>query len=95
VKEHVRATAEANALLTEVKIDHPGLFHGTACVFAVAAATVPPNDPLFGRYGARAVDLLRLARKAGYEGIDRWKEASEFKVLRDRDDFQRLFRDPK
>jgi hypothetical protein len=90
LKQNARATAEANSLLAEMRGEHPGLLHGTACVFALSAAAVAPDDPLAEGYAARAVALLRRARDAGYEGTERWRTARDLKSVSARNDFNRL-----
>ncbi len=93
LKEHTRATAEADALAAI-----PGLpaylLHDAAAVYAVAAAAVRDQPQLAEKYAAQALALLRRAFEKNYQAVaDEVREDKKLDRLRSRDDFQKLMKE--
>ncbi|MBI3411159.1 MAG: protein kinase [Planctomycetes bacterium] len=89
VKEHARATAEAESLIEPMNVSF-GTLYGAATVYALAAAAISEDGPLAERYGVRAVTLLRQARAAGFTDVRRLKTDAHLDGLRSREDFKNL-----
>jgi eukaryotic-like serine/threonine-protein kinase len=88
--EHSRATAEVEALVSEGRAKGPDLnmFAEVYSLGSVAAAKdsgVPlaEREKLADRYGGRAVELLRMARAAGY-----FRTSAQLANLRDNKDLE-------
>lgn len=95
--EHARAEAEAEALVARSPAGTDSLLTA-ARVFALsyvaakdhAKLSQPQREELANRYGARAVDLLRLAAKKGSNNADKLRADQDLRSLRGRDDFKEL-----
>jgi serine/threonine-protein kinase len=104
--DHVRATTEANAL-TDPGAASGDTLYRAARIYALAAAAArrdaqlpeAERDPLAGRYGERAVELLAKARTAGHfqtpANRARLANDTDLDSLRSRDDFQQMLRELK
>jgi serine/threonine protein kinase len=93
LKEHVRATVEADAV-ARIQGLPAYLLHDAASVHAVAAATVRDQADLSEKYAARAVALLRRAFEKNYQAVaDEVREGKHLDLLRSREDFRRLLKD--
>jgi hypothetical protein len=102
--DHARATKEAADLAAAAAGGHieAGMLAEAACVHAVASAAAARDarlpeaerGRLADRYAARAVELLRRARAAGYfdtpQRLQETRKATDFAPLRSRKDFQDL-----
>jgi tetratricopeptide (TPR) repeat protein len=101
IGDHVRATAEVEALLGDAQANG-NLLYQFAYTHALAVAAVSHDDrlspaerdSLAERYGARAVDLLSKARSAGHFAdpgrVGHLKTDQDMNAIRHRADFQRL-----
>jgi tetratricopeptide (TPR) repeat protein len=98
LKDHVRATAQANELASLPDVNAFTLVD-LARVCALSAAAARGKDQQVERYGARAVELLRQAVDKGYKDLPRLKNDPDFAALSQREDFQKLLsgaaKDPK
>ncbi len=93
LKEHTRATAEADAL-AGIQGLPAYLLHDAASVHALAAAAVPDKVPLSQKYAARAVALLRRAFEKNYQAVaDEVREDKTLDLLRSREDFRKLLKE--
>lgn len=92
IGEHVKAVAEANAL-AEVPSSSGAAIYDLARICSLSATAAGSNSPQAEQYAARAVELLRLAISQGYRDVDQLKKNDDLKVLRMRDDYQRLFKE--
>jgi serine/threonine-protein kinase len=102
--EHVRATAEAEALTSETSAPG-GVLYGAACVYgcasAAARAQAGPSEPsptrLAEEYAVRALALLARARTAGYfrdpAAVERLQKDRDLDPLRAREGFKELLAD--
>jgi serine/threonine protein kinase/tetratricopeptide (TPR) repeat protein len=93
LKEHARATAEADSLAAIE--DLPAyLLHDAATVHAVAAAAVRDQAQLSEKYAARAVALLRRAFEKNYQAVTaEVREDKKLDFLRSREDFRNLLKE--
>jgi tetratricopeptide (TPR) repeat protein len=92
LKEHVRATAEADQLARapDARVD---TLYDAACVFARAAAVVRDDAWQREQYAGRAVELLRHAVERGWHDAEHTRADSDLAILRDWDDFRKLLAD--
>jgi tetratricopeptide (TPR) repeat protein/tRNA A-37 threonylcarbamoyl transferase component Bud32 len=99
--EHARAAAEVEALLAEGHDNGRNLllFAKVHSLCSAAAGEdssrpLPEREKLAGRYGTRAVELLRKARDAGHfrdpGEVGHLQESKDLAPIRSRPDFQRL-----
>jgi tetratricopeptide (TPR) repeat protein len=89
LKDHARATAEAEALATAADAD-AALLYNAACVFALSAAVVPADAGQREKYAGRAVELLRQATDRGWSSSDHIRKDADLAILRGREDFRKL-----
>jgi serine/threonine protein kinase len=87
--EHVRATAEADAVIQGDQVP-PTIIYGAGQTYCLAAAAVPNDSPLKERYAARAAALIRQAAAKGFADVDRLKIDPFLSIVRERQDFQQL-----
>src|SRR5262249_44865000 len=66
VKDHTRATSEANAV-AEANDATAGTLYDAACIFALSVKAEPEDAKLTEQYASRAVELLRQAVAKGYK----------------------------
>jgi serine/threonine protein kinase len=93
LKEHARATGEADAI-ARIQGLPAYLLHDAASVHAIAAATVRDQADLSEKYSARAVALLRRAFEKNYQAVaDEVREDRHLDFLRSREDFRKLLKD--
>ncbi len=90
--EHVRATAEADAVIRGDQVP-PSIVYTAGQTYCLAAAAVPDESPLKERYTARAVALVRQAVAQGFPDVDRLKMDPFLNIMRGRADFQQLLRE--
>lgn len=76
--------------LTKLPSMDAEVWYECACAFSLAASLLPEKKL---EYADRAMELLQEAVKAGYENAERLNKDSDFKSLRDRDDFKKLVTD--
>lgn len=76
--------------LSKLPSEDAEVWYQCACAFSLAASLVPDKKD---EYADRAMELLQQAVKAGYENAERINKDSDFKPLRDRDDFKKLVTD--
>jgi tetratricopeptide (TPR) repeat protein len=99
--EHARAAAEADALVAEGKTEGTNLYnfaytHALGVTAARQDARLAPAEQarLAERYGARAVELLTIARAAGFfrqsGKLEHLKTDKDMDAVRSRPDFQQL-----
>lgn len=91
--ETAKATQAADQALAAPK-PNGRIWYDAACVFAVSAAAPTDDKELCERYAARAVELLGLARAAGYfrqpGTVENMKKDTDLDALRQRDDYRKL-----
>jgi tetratricopeptide (TPR) repeat protein len=90
LKDHARATAEADAVVRVAKNVSGDTFHNAACVYALSVAAVQEHPPQAAAYAARAVALLRQAIQKGYTTRERLEHDKDLDPLRQHPDFQKL-----
>jgi eukaryotic-like serine/threonine-protein kinase len=99
--EHVPATAEAETLLAEGKVQGSNLYtfayvHSLSSAAAAIDARLAPAEraKLSDKYAGRSVELLRKAQATGYfqstDRLARMKENKDLDAIRSRADFQAL-----
>jgi serine/threonine protein kinase/tetratricopeptide (TPR) repeat protein len=91
LKDHVRATADAQAIAESPKATADDLYKA-ACVYAICVRVAHEDGPLAEPYAEHAVRLLREALAKGYKNPTRLKTDSDLDSLRSRADFQDLVR---
>jgi serine/threonine protein kinase len=91
LKDHVRATADAQAVADSPKATGQDLYNA-AGVYAICGRFAHEDGPLAESYAERAVRLLRQALAKGYQKPARLKTDSDLDALRSRADFQDLVR---
>ncbi len=91
LKDHVRATADAQAVAESPKATGQDLYNA-AGVYAICSRFAHEDSPLAESYAGRAVRLLRQALAKGYKDPARLKTDSDLDALRSRADFQDLVR---
>jgi serine/threonine protein kinase len=90
LNRHAEAIAEANELLKLPEMDGRNRAR-LAEPYSLAYASTRDEDPVQGeQYAVQAVELLRQAITHGYKDVALLKTHSDFKVLRQRPDFQQL-----
>jgi serine/threonine protein kinase/tetratricopeptide (TPR) repeat protein len=89
LKDHVRATADAQAIGESPKATAVDLYNA-ACVYAQAARLVSDDMPQVERYGTQAVELLRKALISGFKDRALLKKDSDLDPVRMREDFKKL-----
>jgi serine/threonine protein kinase/tetratricopeptide (TPR) repeat protein len=87
--DHVRATAEADAL-AKVAGATPEMLFDVACSYALSAAAARGDEKRVEQYAARAVELLRQAVAKGFNKADYMKKDPDLDLLRTREDFKKL-----
>ena len=89
MKEHARATAEADALAGYRKLPADALYQ-LSSVYAISAAAVATDAKLFEQYAARGVNLLGRAVAQGFKDVEKVQKDPELEALRSRPDFTAL-----
>jgi tetratricopeptide (TPR) repeat protein len=89
LKDHARATTEANVLAQADDASAEDLYDA-ACVYALAATAAHDDPKQAEQYAARAVQLLRQGVAKGYREMEDLKNDSDLASLRERDDFRKL-----
>jgi len=95
---HVERTAEAVAEASELakaKDVDDGDRYDFARIYALASAAAAKNPGadaprLAEQYADRAIDLLSKAVAKGFKDVERIKKDSDFKAVREREDFKKL-----
>jgi tetratricopeptide (TPR) repeat protein len=95
--DHVKAVADANALLQGYDVNGAELYN-LACVCALALEAVEAaaskgkaeSEKLKEQYAERALELLRQASAKGYKEIAHMKKDKDLDPLRQRQDFKKL-----
>jgi serine/threonine-protein kinase len=94
--DHRNAVLEVDSLVSGKNVQC-ATFCDAARVFALASASIKNNAKLADQYAARAVELLRKARDAGYfkdpARVANMKKDSDLDSLRSRDDYKKLVAD--
>jgi tetratricopeptide (TPR) repeat protein len=91
MKEHARATAEADALATPRELS-PDVLYPLSAVYAISAAAVATDAKLTEQYAARGVNLLGRAVAKGFKDADKLQKDPDLEALRARPDFKVLLR---
>ena len=86
VAEAVAEVAE----LTKTPFWPVGQWYNFACVYSVASGKIADKKR---EYADRAMELLRVAVKAGWKDAEHMKTDTDLDPLRDRDDFKKLIAD--
>jgi eukaryotic-like serine/threonine-protein kinase len=89
LKDHVRATADAQVVTESVRAAADDLY-GAACVYALSVRFVSDDAPRAESYSARAVLLLRQALAKGFKDREHLNKDADLDPLRTREDFQKL-----
>jgi serine/threonine protein kinase/tetratricopeptide (TPR) repeat protein len=92
LKEHAKATAEADALAQAKEASADALYNA-ACVYSVSSWAVGDDAKQAEQYAARAVALLQQAVAKGYKNVEHLKKDSDLDVLRQREDYKKLLRE--
>lgn len=80
------AIAEVKDLMPSASTN-PGKLYNFTCVYAVAAGKVADKKQ---EYGDRAMELLRMAIKAGFKDADHMGKDHDLDSLREREDFKKV-----
>jgi tetratricopeptide (TPR) repeat protein len=92
MKDHARATADAQAVAESAKASVEDLYNA-ACVYALSARFAAADMPLAESYASRAVLLLRQALAKGYKDLDHLKKDTDLDSLRTREDLKKLLKE--
>jgi tetratricopeptide (TPR) repeat protein len=92
VKEHAKATAEADAL-ADAKEASADTLYDAACVYSLSSSAVLGDAKQAEQYAARAVALLRQAVAKGYKNVEHMKNDTDLDALRQREDFKKLIQE--
>jgi tetratricopeptide (TPR) repeat protein len=87
-----KAIAQANAL-AEAKDVTAGTLYDLAGACALASAVIKDDAKVRDQYAASAVELLRRAVAKGYKDTEHLKKDDDLKVLREREDYQKLVKE--
>jgi tetratricopeptide (TPR) repeat protein len=89
MKEHARATAEADTLAGYQNLPADALYQ-LSSVYALSASAVAADAKLSEQYAARGVNLLSRAIAQGFKDVDKLQKDPELEALRSRQDFTAL-----
>jgi tetratricopeptide (TPR) repeat protein len=92
LKEHTRATADAQAVAESKSAGTKDLYNA-ACVYALSVRLAADDVTRSQAYAEHAVALLHRAIAKGYKNLGQLKKDADLNALRSREDFQRLLRE--